>query len=97
MEGVTNRVEDCAKYVHEALQDDPAEAHPIFEGLVAEFEEAVAYGDDAGETEADEHYGAVGSPGGGSEFVDPGDGYASNAEDAYLWLIQALEIKIFPV
>lgn len=48
--GTTNRIEDCAKYVHEALQDDPAKAHSIFEGLVAEFEEAVADWDDARET-----------------------------------------------
>lgn len=42
-----SRIEDCAKYVHEALQDDPAEAHSIFKRLVAEFEEAVADWDDA--------------------------------------------------
>lgn len=46
---MTNRVEDCAEYVQEALQDDPAEAHSIFESLVAEFEEAVADWDDAKE------------------------------------------------
>lgn len=91
--GTTNRIEDCAKYVHEALQDDPAKAHSIFEGLVAEFEEPVADWDDARETEAGEHHGTVGSPGGGSEFVDPRDGYASNSEDTYLWV---LEIKSLP-
>lgn len=78
-----SRIEDCTKYVQEALQDDPAEAHSILESLVAKFEEAVANWDDAREAEADEHDGAVWSPGGGSEFIDPRDGHASHAEDAY--------------
>jgi hypothetical protein len=46
---MTNGIEDCAKYVQEALKHDPAEAHSIFKGLVAKFEEAVADWDNARE------------------------------------------------
>lgn len=81
---MTNRIEKCTKDVHEAVQGDPAEAHPIFKRLVAKFEQSVADGDDAREAQAGKHEGAVRPPGGRSELVDPRDDDASNAEKTYL-------------
>lgn len=84
-EGKTNRIEKCTKNVHEPVQYDPAETHPVLERLVAELEQPVADGDDAGQAEADEHEGAVGPPGGRAEFLDPGDDDASYAQETYLF------------
>lgn len=74
-----SRIKDCTKYVQEALQNNPAKAHFIFESLVAKFKEAVAYGNDARQAQADKHHSTIGSPGWCSELVDPRDGHASHA------------------
>ena len=68
------------------MQNDPTEAHHVLEGLVAEAKKPVAYGDNPGEPEADEHEGTVGPPGGCAELLNPGDDDASYAQEAYLCL-----------
>lgn len=80
----TNCVEKCAEYVHEAMQNDPAEAHPILEGLVAKLEQPVAYWDDARKTETDKHESAVGPPSGRPKPFNPGDDDTSNTKKTYL-------------
>lgn len=80
----THRIEDCAKDVHCALGDDPGDAHPVLQALVAVDGDAVDDGDDAGQAEADEHGGSVRAPSRRAELVDPGDGGASDTEEAYL-------------
>lgn len=80
----TNRVEKCAENVHEAMQDDPAEAHPVLESLIAKLEQPVTYWDDTRKTETDKHEGAVGSPSGCPESFNPGDDDTSNTKKTYL-------------
>lgn len=80
----TNRVEKCAEYVHEAMQDDPAQAHPVLEGLVAKLDQSVADWDDARKAQTDKHESAVGSPSGRPKPFNPGDDDASNTKKTYL-------------
>lgn len=80
----TNRIEKCAEYVHEAMQNDPAKAHPVLEGLIAKLEQPVAYWDDTREAQTDKHESAVGSPSGRPKSFDPGDDDASKTKKTYL-------------
>lgn len=78
-----NRVEKCAEYVHEAMQNDPAEAHSIFEGLIAKLEQPMAYWDDTRKAQADKHESAVGPPSGRPKPFNPGDDDTSNTKKTY--------------
>lgn len=79
-------VENGAEYVHGALENDPAQAHAIFKVLVAVGPDAMDNGDDAGHTEADEHGGAVRTPGGGAEALNPGHSRAAYSKSTHLHL-----------
>lgn len=80
----TNRIEKCAEYVHEAMQNDPTEAHPVLEGLIAKLEQSVAYWNDARKAQTDKHEGAVGPPSGSPKSFNPGDDDASKTKETYL-------------
>lgn len=64
-------VEDGTEDVHDTMEHDPFQAHPILETLEAVDHGPVEDGDDARCAQADEHGGAEGSPFGGAEALDP--------------------------
>lgn len=78
-----NRVEKCAEYVHEAMQNNPAEAHPVLEGLIAKLEQPVAYWDDTRKAQTGKHEGAVGSPSRRPKPFNPGDDDTSDTKKTY--------------
>lgn len=80
----TYSVNESSRDVQYTLQEHPAESHPRIEFVEAVNGQSMDNGNDAGDTEPDEHEGAVGAPGWGAEVFEPGNYEASQAKSEYL-------------
>ncbi len=85
--GSTDGVEKGAQDIEDALQEDPAQAHALFQVLVAVEGQAVDHGHDSGQTQADEHEGSIGAPFWQAEVLEPRDHEAAQAQQRDLFLL----------